>query len=337
MKTELALRCLLLLAGSTALNSLPSGRVEAQIGSDHVPGRLMFSVPVGGAGLRLGLSTGPGNPTVGSDGSVYIADRVNHRVVRYSATGAHLADYPVSASADALFVDDDTLWVLNGQGDDRALLGIAVDSARAGTLLYKGTGVVDGSVSLVPIRDVLAVRYPGRPLTTGVTPANLPMPVVVPDATSSVQPHEFALSSLPPAARTTGLQGKTLRLSDSTIILSDAPRHVYTQILRVLDSGDVFVLVYTTHHHPDGALWIDYEVRRYSPDGTLQAMYPHWQSYLSTTVVLNQVTVSETGEVIWLRVGPSSAEVRALPPITIASSTPTNPRVFIIPRQAIPR
>ncbi|MDP1916018.1 MAG: hypothetical protein Q8L14_07225 [Myxococcales bacterium] len=140
-------------AAATGANSADAGTPRA---TDVAPGAEVIARFGWGSGDEaLGREHQPeGNPegpmslTVGADGSIFVLDQVNQRLVRLDAKGKRLSStpLPLQAAQDVVVTKDGTALVMD-RLVDKAVAVIGPDGKQKGELPLEGKGLTEGGAS----------------------------------------------------------------------------------------------------------------------------------------------------------------------------------------------
>lgn len=120
-----------------------------------------------------GNAEGPMSLTVGADGSVYVLDQINQRLVRLDAKGKRLSStpLPLQAAQDVVVTKDGTALVMD-RLVDKAVAIIGPDGKQKGELPIEGKGLSEGGASTGLFQDgddVLVEREHGDLVRIGKT------------------------------------------------------------------------------------------------------------------------------------------------------------------------
>lgn len=120
-----------------------------------------------------GNPEGPMSLTVGPDGSIWVLDQVNQRLVRLDATGKRVGStpLPVQAGQDVVVTKDGTALVLD-RLVDKSVAVIGPDGKPRGELPIEGKGLAEGGASTGLFHDgddVLVEREHGDLVRIGKT------------------------------------------------------------------------------------------------------------------------------------------------------------------------
>ena len=120
-------------AGAEVLARFGWGSGDEALGREHQP---------------EGNPEGPMSLTVGADGSIFVLDQVNQRLVRLDAKGKRLSStaLPLQAAQDVVVTKDGTALVMD-RLVDKAVAVIGPDGKQKGELPLEGKGLSEGGAS----------------------------------------------------------------------------------------------------------------------------------------------------------------------------------------------
>lgn len=152
-------------AGTPGANVAPGVEVLARFGwgsGDDALGREQ---------QEEGNPEGPMSLTVGADGSIFVLDQVNQRLVRLDAKGKRLSStpLPLQAAQDVVVTKDGTALVMD-RLVDKAVAVIGPDGKQKGELPIEGKGLTEGGASTGLFSDgddVLVEREHGELVRIG--------------------------------------------------------------------------------------------------------------------------------------------------------------------------